>query len=99
MEEGQVGTDPHSFREEREMNGAPSGTMGSYDWFGERCLLEVRELHLFMFSGRRISLATGTKRDGRPVRAGAGVAEEGANLVCGFGREDVFELAGLLFDF
>ena len=35
----------------------------------------------------------------RAVRAGAGVAEEGANLVRGFGREDVLELAGLLLDF
>ena len=32
------------------------------------------------------------------MRAGARVAQEGANLVGGFGREDVLELAGLLFD-
>ena len=33
------------------------------------------------------------------MRAGAGMAEEGADLVRRFGRQDVFELAGLLFDF
>ena len=33
------------------------------------------------------------------MRASARVAEEGAYLVGGFGREDVLELAGLLFDF
>ena len=31
--------------------------------------------------------------------AGAGVAEEGADLVGGLGGQNVFELAGLLFDF
>ena len=35
---------------------------------------------------------------GRAVRAGAGMAEESADLVGRFGRENVFELAGLLLD-
>src|SRR5580693_6813267 len=43
--------------------------------------------------------ATGPRRNESAVRAGAGVAQEGAYLVGGFGRENVFELAGLLFDF
>jgi len=33
------------------------------------------------------------------VRASERVVEEGADLVGGFGGEDVLELAGLLFDF
>lgn len=33
------------------------------------------------------------------MRAGARMVEEGADLVGGFGREDVLELAGLLLDF
>ena len=32
------------------------------------------------------------------MRAGSRVPEERADLIRGFGREDVFELAGLLFD-
>src|ERR1700723_2833997 len=45
------------------------------------------------------SSAAGSRRNRRAVRAGARVAEERANLVGGFGREDVLELAGLLLDF
>jgi len=33
------------------------------------------------------------------VGAGAGVAQEGADLVGGLGGQNVFELAGLFFDF
>ncbi len=33
------------------------------------------------------------------MRAGARVSEEGADLVSSFKRKNVFELAGLLFDF
>src|SRR5579863_475858 len=43
--------------------------------------------------------AAGAQGNERPVGAGARVAEECAYLVGGFGRENVFELAGLLFDF
>src|ERR1700722_330126 len=38
-------------------------------------------------------------RNERAVRAGSRMAQECADLVGGFGREDVLELAGLLFDF
>src|SRR5689334_9804201 len=38
-------------------------------------------------------------RNGSAVGAGAGMSEEGADFVGGLGREDVFELAGLLLDF
>ena len=43
--------------------------------------------------------AAWSRRNGRAVRAGARMAEEGADLVGGFGRKDVLELAGLLLDF
>ena len=46
-----------------------------------------------------IPIAAGAERDRGTMRAGAGVAEESADLIRRFGREDVFELAGLLFDF
>src|SRR5512140_4015686 len=38
------------------------------------------------------------RRNGRAVRAGLRMAQECANLVGGFGREDVLELARLLLD-
>src|SRR5215472_2643024 len=43
--------------------------------------------------------ATFTRRDGTPVGTGPWMTEERANAGCGFGRQDVFELAGLLGDF
>src|SRR6267142_6657755 len=39
------------------------------------------------------------RRDRRTMRACAGMIEEGADFVGGFGRQDMLELAGLLFDF
>ena len=47
----------------------------------------------------RTAIAARARRNGRPVWAGTGVTEEAADFVGGFGREDVFELAGLLFNF
>jgi hypothetical protein len=43
--------------------------------------------------------AAWSRRNERAVGAGAGVAQEGADLVGGLGGQNVFELAGLLFDF
>src|SRR5271156_1022195 len=47
----------------------------------------------------RASPAALSWRDGRAVGAGLGGSEKRADLVRRFGREDVFELAGLLLDF
>ena len=43
--------------------------------------------------------AAWSRRNERAVRAGAGVAQESTYLVSGLGRQNVFELAGLFFDF
>ena len=48
---------------------------------------------------QQFASAARPRRNRRAMRAGARVSEEGAYLVGGFGREDVFELAGLLLDF
>src|SRR5580658_11080481 len=45
------------------------------------------------------SPAAGSRRNGRAVGAGARVTEERADFIGGLGRENVFELAGLLLDF
>lgn len=46
-----------------------------------------------------LAVATGAQRDWGAVGASARMAQEGADLICRFGREDVLELARLLFDF
>ena len=43
--------------------------------------------------------AAGAGGDSAAVGAGTGMSQEGADAVCGFGREDVLKPAGLLCDF
>src|ERR1700688_878961 len=58
-----------------------------------------RSRHLIRFPGCQTTLAARSWGDGRAVGTSPGMSEEGAYLVGGFRREDVFELAGLLLDF
>jgi len=50
-------------------------------------------------AGFGVASAAGAGRDGGSVRASSGMIEEGADFVGRFGREDVLEFTGLLFDF
>ena len=52
----------------------------------------------FDLSDRNLGSTAWTRWNGGSVRAGSGMAQEGADLVGCSGREDVLELAGLLFD-
>src|SRR6202158_2411224 len=61
-------------------------------------LLDARSLHLLLAVGGLIAFTARPKRNRSAVGTGPGMAEEAANLVCGFGREYVFALARLLLD-
>src|SRR5262249_41100485 len=56
------------------------------------CSNQLLSFRLFLF-------ATGAGRDGIAVRAGLGMAEEGADALVEFGRDDVFGATGLLMGF
>ena len=54
---------------------------------------------LLLLLESQITFAARPERYRRAVGAGAGMAEESADFVRGFGRENVLELAGLLLNF
>src|ERR1051325_2070540 len=59
-------------------------------------LPSVREQFLHVLSRRtRAAFALWNRR---AMRTGLRMPEEGADALCRFGRQDVFELAGLFFD-
>src|SRR5579864_1530335 len=67
-----------------------------------RVIMKRSGVSLRVFQSGAVAATFAAARPGRnecAVGAGAGVAQEGAYLVGGFGREDVLELAGLLLDF
>src|SRR5580704_17171562 len=63
-----------------------------------RRLLEAESASPFCLPGRDVAFAARARWNGRPMRTSPGMAEETADLVGGLGRQDVFELAGLLLD-
>src|SRR3984957_431338 len=68
--------------------------------FSNRSLLHMpRSRNLLRFPGHQSTLAARSRWYGRAVGTSPGMSEEAADLVGGFRRQDVFELAGLLLDF
>ena len=66
---------------------------------GLRCDPDFVSTGVDSLAGLRFSSAAWPWRDRRTVRAGPRMTQERADLVRRARRQDVFELAGLLFDF